>query len=173
MALLTAGWPLLNATVTDSRPLARGTALRIGPGGANSAVVRVGHGWSMRPAESNPARGYSLRRGAATVSVAYVAIADRSAVPRLWNGLRAILRISRPGLRLGPTTVITSSQGRAGRTGVVTSRATVGAATIFVGPSGTFAIEIIALAPRNAPGVAALAQTRMLDRSLLFPAGQR
>ena len=173
MALLTAGWPLLNTTVSDSQPLAAGAALRIGPGGANSAVVRVGHGWSMRPAESNPARSYSLRRGAATATVAYVAMADRSAVPRLWKGLRAILRIESPGLRLGSPTPVTSSQGRAGKTGAVTSRRTVGAATIYVGPSRTFAILIIVLAPRNARGVAALAPTRMFVRSVLFPAAQR
>src|SRR5262249_2184896 len=67
MALLTVGWPLLTSAVTDKLPLAGGTALRIGPAGPNSAVLRVGPGWSMRPAESNPARGYSLRRGAAAV----------------------------------------------------------------------------------------------------------
>jgi len=173
MALLTAGWPLLNSAVSDNLPLPRGAALRIGPGGPNSAVIRVGPGWSLRPAESNSARGYSLRRGTATVSIAYVSLAERSQAPLLWNGLRTILRIRSPGLRLGSPRAVTTRQGRSGLTGALTSRGTAGAATIFVGPSGTFAIEEIVLAPRNPRGVAALAAIRVFVRSLVFPAAPR
>jgi hypothetical protein len=173
IALLTAGWPLLDSAVSDNLPLPRGSALRIGPGGRNSAVVRVGPGWSLRPAESNSARGYALRRGAASWSIAYVSLAERSQAPRLWDGLRALLRIRSPGLRLGSPGAITSRQGRAGLTGPVTSRGTAGAATIFVAPSGTFAIEMIALAPRNSRGEAALAAVRMFVRSVVFPAASQ
>jgi len=173
MALLTVGWPLLNSAVSDNLPLARLTALRIGPVGANSAVVKVGPGWSLRPAESSPARGYSLRRGAAAVSIAYVSLANRSQAPRLWDGLRAIVRLRNPGLRLGSPRAITSRQGRAGLTGPLTSCRTAGAATIFVGPSGIFAIQMIVLAPRNPRGAAALAAIRTFVRSLVFPAAPR
>ena len=173
MALLTAGWPLVNSAVSDNLPLAPGAALRIGPGGPESAVVRVGPGWSLRPAESNSARGYALRRGAVTASIAYVSLAERAQAPQLWDGLRAILRIRNPGLRLGSPRAITSRQGRAGLTGPLTSRGTAGAATIFVGPSGTFAIEMIGLVPRNQGGEAALAAVRTFVRSLVFPAAPR
>jgi hypothetical protein len=173
MAVLTAGWPVLNSAVSDNLPLAGGTAIRIGPGGPNSAAVRVGRGWSLRPAESNPARGYSLRRGAAAVSIAYVRLASRSQAPRLWDGLRAILRIRDPGLRLGAPSAITSRQGRTGLTGALTSRGAAGAATIFVGPSGIFAIQMIVLAPRNPHGEAALDAIGMFVRSLVFPAAPR
>lgn len=174
MVLLTGGWPLLNSAVSDNLTLARASALRIGPGGADVAVVRVGPGWSLRPAETNPARGYySLRRGPAAVSIAYVTMAERSAAPLLWGGLRAILRLRSPGLMLGSPTAITSSQGRPGVTGALTSRGTVGAATIFVAPSRTFAIQMIVLAPRNARGAAALAGLRTFVRSLVFPAAPR
>lgn len=173
MALLTAGWPLLNSAVSDNLPLSSGAALRVGPGGANSAVVRVGPGWSLRPAESNSTRGYLLRHGAATVSIAYESLAERSQAPRLWDGLRAILRIRSAGLRLGSPRAITSRQGRAGLTGALISRGTTGDATIFVGPSGTFEILMIELAPRSPGGVAALAAIRMFVRSLVFPAAPR
>ena len=173
MALLTAGWPLLNSAVSDNLPLSRGAALRIGPGRPNSATVRVGPGWSLRPAESNSARGYSLRLGAASVTIAYVSLAERSQAKLLWDGLRAILRIRSPGLRLGSPRAITSRQGRAGRTGTLTSRGAAGAATIFVAPSGTFAIEMIAIAPRNPGGAVALAVIRIFMRSLVFPAAPR
>src|SRR5258708_2103113 len=166
MALLTAGWPLLNSAVSDNLLLSRGAALRIGPGGPNSATLRVGQGWSLRPAESDPARGYSLRRGAASLSIAYVSLAERSQAPLLWDGLRAILRIRNPGLRLGSPEAMTSRQGRPGLTGALTSRGAAGAATIFVGPAGTFAIEMIVLAPRSPGGAAALAAIRIFVRSL-------
>ena len=170
MTVLTAGWPLLNSAVSDNLPLAQGAAIRIGAAGAHSAVVRVDRGWSLRPAESNPTQGYLLHRGAATVSIAYVSLASRSQAPRLWDGLRAILRLRSPALKIGEPTVITSRQGRAGLTGAVASRNTAGAATIFVGPSGTFAIRLIVLVPRNARGAAALAATGKLVRSVVFPA---
>jgi hypothetical protein len=173
MALLTAGWPLLNTAVSDKLPLTRGAALRIGPGGPNSATLRVGPGWSLRPAESNQARGYSLRRGAASLSIAYVTLAERSEAPLLWDGLRAILRIRSPGLRLGSPAAITSIQGRAGLTGTLTSRGAAGAAAIFVGPAGTFAIEVIGLAPWSPGGAAAIAAIRIVIRSLVFPAAPR
>ncbi len=173
MALLTAGWPLLNSAVSDNLLLSRGAALRIGPGGPNSATLRVGQGWSLRPAESDPARGYSLRRGAASLSIAYVSLAERSQAPLLWDGLRAILRIRNPGLRLGSPEAMPSMQGRPGLTGALTSRGAAGAATIFVGPAGTFAIEMIVLAPRSPGGAAALAAIRIFVRSLIFPAVPR
>jgi hypothetical protein len=173
MALLTAGWPLLNSAVSDNLPLSSGAALRIGPGGPDSATLRVGPGWSLRPAESDPARGYSLRRGAATLSIAYVSLAERSEAPLLWHGLQAILRIRNPGLRLGSPGAITSTQGRAGLTGALTSRGAAGAAAIFVGPAGTFAIEMIGLAPRSAGGAAAIAAIRIFMRSLIFRAVPR
>ena len=136
-------------------------------------MVRVDRGWSLRPAESNPTQGYLLHRGAATVSIAYVSLTSRSQAPRLWDGLRAILRLRSPALKIGAPTVITSRQGRAGLTGAVASRSTAGAATIFVGPSGTFAIQLLVLVPRNARGAAALAAAGKLVRSVVFPAAPR
>jgi hypothetical protein len=174
MTLLTAGWQLLDSTIADNAALARAAALRIGPTGPDSAVVTVGRGWSMRTAESNPARGYySLRRGAAAVSVAYVNLAGRAQATGLWAGLRAILRVRNPGISLSSPMVITSRQGRPGMTGTLASASDVGAATIFVGPSRTFAIQLIVLAPRTAPGEAALAAAEGFVRSLMFPAGPR
>jgi hypothetical protein len=172
MTLLTAGWQLLNLTVSDNLALTRAATFRIGPSGPDSAIVTVGPGWSMRTTESNPARGYfSLRSGPAAVSVAYLSLAGRVQAAGLWAGLRAVLRIRNPGLTLGSPTAVTSHQGRAGLTGALTSARNVGAATIFVGPSRTFAIQLIVLAPRTARGEAALASTGRFVRSLIFPAG--
>ncbi len=172
MTLLTGGWQLLNSTVSDNLALARAATFRIGPSGPNSAIVTVGRGWSMRTTESNPALGYySLRRGAAAVSIAYVNLAGRAQAAGLWGGLRAILRVRSPGLNLGSPALITSRQGRTGMSGALTSASNVGAATIFVGPSRTFAIQLVVLAPRTARGEAALATAERFVRSLIFPAG--
>jgi hypothetical protein len=174
MTLLTAGWQLLDSTVSDNLALARAAAVRIGPAGPDSAIVAIGRGWSMRTAESNPARGYySLRLGAAAVSIAYVNLAGRAQATGLWAGLRAILRVRSPGLSLSSPTVITSRQGRPGMTGTLASASNIGAATIFVGPSRTFAIQLIVLAPRTALGEAALAAAGGFVRSLMFPAEPR
>ena len=173
MALLTAGWPLLNSAVADKKPLAAGSALRIGPAGTDSAEITVGPDWSLLPAESNASQRYILRRGAATVSISYLSLVSRFQAPRLWDGMREMLGITHPGASLGAPSVITSSQGRTGMTGAVTSRRHVGAVTLFVGPSGTFAIAMIVLAPRNGRGAAMVAAVRMYARSLRFPAAPR
>jgi hypothetical protein len=172
MVLLTAGWPLLNALVADKQVVAAGTALQIGPGGLNSASVRVGPQWSLRPAESNPREGYVLSRGAVAVSIEYVTLehAEREAV--IWGGLRQVLRVSHPGVSLGPPKAVTSSQGREGRTAMLTSTRSIGAVAVFVAPSGTYAIQMIVLAPRGVSPIAAGA-TRQFLRTLRFPAEPR
>jgi hypothetical protein len=172
MVLLTAGWPLLNALVADKQVIASGTALRIGPGALDSASVRVGPQWSLRPAESNPRQGYVLSRGAVAVSIEYVTLehAEREAV--IWGGLRQVLRVSHPGVSLGPPKAVTSSQGRDGRTAPLTSTRSTGAVTVFVAPSGTYAIQMIVLAPRGASSIA-VGATRQFLRTLRFPAEPR
>jgi hypothetical protein len=172
MVLLTAGWPLLNALVADKQKLAAGASLRVGPGGPNSASVTLGPGWTLRPAESDPARAYLLRRGAVTVSISYVSLAGTYHAAGIWSGLRRVFRVSHPGVRLGKPAAVTSGQGRPGLSATATGPHSDGDVTNFVGPSGTYAIQIIALAPRYAKPVAA-ALSLLLIRSLRFAAAAR
>ena len=74
VVLLTAGWPLLNTLVANELKVPAGTALRIGPSGPDSASVRVGPHWIMRPAQSDPSQTYVLARGDVTVSISYLAL---------------------------------------------------------------------------------------------------
>jgi len=172
MVLLTAGWPLLNAVVADKQQLAAGASLRVGPGGPNSASVRVGSGWTLRPAESDPRQGYLLRRGAVTVSIDYVALTGTYRTTGIWSGLRRVFRVSNPGIRLGTPRAVTSGQGRAGLIATAIGARSEGNVTAFVGPSGTYAIQIVVLAPRYAKPVVAAAAL-LLIRSLRFPAAPR
>jgi len=172
MVLLTAGWPLLNARVADSQQVAAEAALRIGPSGPNSASVRVGPGWTMRPAESDPRQGYLLRHGAVTVSIGYLTLTGTYHAAGIWGGLRRVFRVSNPGIRLGTPAAVISGQGLAGLSATATGARTAGNMAAFVGPPGTYAIQIVVLAPRYARQVAAAA-TLLLIRSLRFPAAAR
>jgi len=172
MALLTAGWPLLNAVVADKQTVAAGASLRIGPSGPNSASIRVGPGWIMRPAESDPRQGYLLHRGAVIISIGYVTLTGTYRAAGIWSGLRRVFRVSNPGISLGTPAAVSSGQGRAGISAAATGPRTVGNVTAFVGPSGTYAIQIVVLAPRYARHVA-VAASLLLIRSLRFPAAPR
>ena len=172
MALLTAGWPLLNAAIADKQPLAAGASLRVGPGGRNSADVRIGADWTLRPAQSDPRQGYLLRRGAVTVSIGYVSLAGDEHAAGIWSGLRRVFRVTNPGVRPGTPSVVTTRQGLPGQSAIATGAGAYGIVTDFVGPSGTYAIRIVVLAPRHAKSLTA-ATSLLLVRSLRFPAASR
>jgi hypothetical protein len=148
MALLTAGWPLLNMTVSNSRPLRAGHSLMIGPGGAFVARLTVGRGFRLLPAQSNPRQQYSMRVGAAQLNVSSVSLPGPTSARRLWAGLRQVLSLSHPGTTLGRLTTMTSAHGQPAVTGSITSKSKAGLAAVFVAPTGKFAVDIVMLAPR-------------------------
>jgi hypothetical protein len=171
MALLTAGWPLLNSAVANQHPLAAGSRLTVGTS-PSSAVVTLGPGWSMLSAQSNPMQGYVLQRGSLELSITHLALVNRGKAPQLWQGLREILSLSNPGSRLSRPAIITTSQGVHAITGVVTTPRLIGTATIFPGPSGNFGIAMVALGPRRlSPAIRAAAHR--VTVSLMFPVHSR
>lgn len=167
MALLTAGWPLVNAMVADRQPLAGGSKLIIGSGTRNSAVVTVGRGWSVLPEESNPVQGYLLRRGPVELSILHVDLVNSSQVARLWSGVRRILLVSSPSARLGAPVFFRTARGLPGLSGAITTARKVGTATIVPGPSRQFAIVMLVLAPRGTHLVMRVAGARVVG-SLRF-----
>jgi hypothetical protein len=168
MALLTAGWPLLNASVADSQPLAPRASLRVGPSGPDSASVTVGQGWFVRPAETDPSQTYMLRRGAVAVSIGYVSLAGRYQAAAVWDGLLRVFLVTNPGVSLGQPAAATTGQGRKGLSAAAESGRLAGVVSAFVGPSGMYAIQIVVLASRSARPVAE-ADSSELIRSLRFP----
>jgi hypothetical protein len=158
MALLTAGWPLLNSAVANRQPLAAGSRLTIGTSPASSAVITVGRGWYIQPAQSNPRQEYVLRKDGLLLAITHISLVDRSQVPRIWQGMRQILAVTNPGSELSkPVTIGTAHRLRA-FTGAVTGRRLVGTITVFTGPSREFAIVLLVLAsPRASPALRAAA----------------
>jgi hypothetical protein len=171
MILLTAGWPLLNLAAADRHRVSAGTTISVGTSAAASARITIGPGWSVLPAESDPRQGYSLERGAVTVRISYVNLVENAQRSRLWAGLRQLLRLDDAGLRLGRPVPTTTAQGLRGVTGSLSDKNLAGAAVIFPGPSGRFAIEMVVLGPRHAHlGVAA---AERMSKSLRFGAAPR
>ena len=168
MVALTAGWPLLNLTVSDNQPVAAGERLSVGPDSAHSARFTVGTDWSVLSSESDPKRAYSLRRGGMDMTVTYVTVPSSSRADRLWSGLRDILRVSSAAFRLGRPAPVKDPQGAEGISGVVTENGREGTATIYPDLSEGFAIEMVMLAPRSATA-ASRAAARQVIRSIRFP----
>jgi hypothetical protein len=172
MAVLTAGWPLINLAVSDNRRITANTRLMVGPSHRDSAQVTVGPGWLMQSAQSNPHMAYSLRRGPVTVSIAYVYLLSRGEARDLYSGMREVIQISHPGATMSAPRQITSARGFKGSAGVVTSSRMAGTAAVFAYPSREFAIEMVVLAPRRT-ALANLIAAQRIVHSLIFPAAPR
>jgi hypothetical protein len=123
----------------------------------------------VRPAETNPSQGYLLRRGAVAISIGYVSLLGRQQVAGLWDGLRRVFLVTNPGVSLGQPVAVSSGQGRKGLSATAASARSAGVVSVFAGPSGTYAIQIVVLAPHSAR-LAAGADSSQLVRSLRFPA---
>jgi hypothetical protein len=170
MALLTAGWPLLNQIVADTRPLAAGSSLTIGPGGTVSARMIIGHGWRLMQAESNPRKRYLLRAGPALLDASTVSLPAPVTDAELWAGMRQLLRVTHSGVTVGRMTPFISPTGQAGLTGPVAGGADAGTATIFIAPADLAALEVVVLAPRS-DADRVEAATRLLIQSVTFLSG--
>jgi hypothetical protein len=165
MAVLTVGWPLINIAVPNRRTLTSGTILTLGPSQADLARLTVGPGWSMVPSQTDPRLDYVLRRGHVELAISYVALIDRAQTAHLWTGLRQVMEVSNPGVRLGRPSAFKTAQGRRGAQGALASSTDIGTAAVVGNPSGTFAVEMVLVSPRRASR-ANLAAARELMRSL-------
>lgn len=168
MALLTAGWPLLDKAVADQHPLAAGSRLTVGAS-PSSGVVTVGSGWSLLSAQSNPTQGYLLQRGSLDLSIMHVGLVNRAQLPQMWQGLVRILSVSNPGVRLSKPALMTTRRGAHAITGMVTGRRLTGTATIVRSPSGNFGIAMVTLAPHRTSLALRAAALRVMV-SLMFTA---
>jgi hypothetical protein len=167
MALLTAGWPLLNAAVANRQPLPGGARLTIGSGASGSATVTVGPGWSVQPAQSNGTQEYRLRNAAVVVDIRHLSLVDRHQVPRLWGGMRQVLAVIDPGARLSKPVSFTAAHELPALTGRISSLPLVGTVTIVPAPARDFAIGMVVLAPRGTSR-ARLAAAHRIIISLMF-----
>jgi hypothetical protein len=149
MAVLTAGWPLLNTAVANRQALASGARVTVGPGSASSGTVTVGRGWYVQPEQSNPAVLYILRKSAVALYIRHISLASRQPLGSMWTGMRQVLAVTLPGASLGAPLTIMTIHGIGAITGTVSDARLVGTATIVPGPSRKFAIAMVVLAPRH------------------------
>jgi hypothetical protein len=171
MATLTAGWPLLSRAVSNHHRLAPNTTLILGPSQSAAAAFTVGPGWSLMTAQTDPRQDYALRRGPVELTINYVSLLNGRQAIDLWPGLRQILRITHPGVSLGRPRIFTTSSGRAGLTGTLSSASSFGTATVVTAASHDFAVEMILLAARHSPLLNLIAAQRIL-LSLHMPVPQ-
>jgi hypothetical protein len=170
MAVLTAGWPLLNRAVSDHRRLAPNTRLAIGPSHKNGAIVTLGPGWTMRAGETNPRLVYTLQRGPLILSITYATLINNRQIDDLWAGLREVVQVGHPGATLSVPVSVRTIHGSAGDIGLVKAPDLVGTASVFAGPSRRYAIEMIVAEPKGAARLNLVAAQRIM-RSLIFPSG--
>jgi hypothetical protein len=172
MALLTAGWPLLNSAVANRQRLASGATITVGSGPASSGTVTVGSGWYARPEQSNPIQEYVLTKGAVVLDIRHVSLVNRQHVAGIWGGMREVLSVTHPGFTLrAPVTVWTARRMMA-ITGAVFGPHMAGTATVVPGPSREFAIAMLVLAPRGTNRTL-IASAHRVVLSLLFSAPDR
>ena len=167
---LAVGWPLISQAVSDTRPVAAGQPLTIGPAGDRSATFTPGPDWDIRSAETNSVLRWSLSDGPVDVTVLYVVLILPSQAGRLWPGLQAILQVGDGSAQLGRPATVTSAAGAQELTGPVTAQGWAGQVAVFPRPGADFAIEIVSVAP-TPDRAAAQAATALVARSLRFPAG--
>jgi hypothetical protein len=169
MAVLTAGWPLLNRVVSDHSRLAASTRLAIGPSHKNGAIVTVGPGWTLRASETNPRLAYTLQRGPVILSITYATLINNRQAGDLWAGLRDVVQIGHPGATLSAPVSVRTINGSAGDIGLVRSPDLAGTASVFAGPTRQYAIEMVIAAPKGSPRLNLVAAQRIMQ-SLVFPA---
>lgn len=167
MALLTAGWPLLNSAVADRQPLPAGAKVTVGSGRASSGTVTVGPGWYVKPEQSNPALEYVLSNGGIVIDIRDVAFVNSRQLPLMWRGMRQILSVTHPGYGLSQLIRTTTIHGMQAFTGAVSGPLLAGTVIIVPGPSREFAIAMVVLAPHRASAVLRAAARRVV-LSLMF-----
>jgi hypothetical protein len=172
IVVLTAGWPLVSATVAGHQPVAAGTTVTVGPSGTESGRVTVGPGWSVLTASSNPQQYYSFSRGALRLTVRYVSLARVGERGPLFKGMRQILRIGYPGVTAGRPQVLITAAGDHGLTASLSGAGHTGQAAVVAAPTQPFAIEMVLLGPPSTVRAVRAAGLPVI-RSLRFPAAPR
>lgn len=167
MAVLTAGWPLINLAVSDNSRIAANSSLEVGPSSQNAARVTVGPGWSMLSAQSNPHRGYVLQRGGVEVSITYVRLISHDHAAGLFTGMRQLVRMLHPDAELSRPRDVTTVHDYEGDLGTVRGPDLSGTASVFTDSGRNFAIEMFVIAPRRTVRANLIAAQRIV-RSLLF-----
>jgi hypothetical protein len=149
MAMLTAGWPLLDSTVANRQPLAAGAKVTVGSGPRTSGTVTVGPGWYVQSAQSNPLHQYVLSQDGVVLVIRPVSLVGSRQVTFVWLGMRQILSVTNPGTELSEPVITRTDHGMRALTGRISGLGLIGMVTIVLSPSKAFAIGMVILATRG------------------------
>jgi hypothetical protein len=172
MALLTAGWPLLDSAVPNRQPLAAGAKVTVGSGPGSSGTVTVGPGWYVQPALSIPTQNFVLTKDGVVLDIRHVALVDSFQMAFAWLGMRQVLSLTHPGTELSEPAHTTTGHGRHALIGTISGPGLIGMAAVVPGPSREFAIAMVMLAPHGTSRALIEAARRIL-LSLTFTAPSR
>ena len=171
IVLLTAGWPLLNTSISNRQRVAANSTLIVGPNHPNVAMVTLGRGWSLLADQTDPRQNYALRRGAIALKISFVTLMGGNQTAHLWAGLREVEQFNSPGISLTGPRPIRTGQGCEGETGSLAGNGMSGIATIVAKPSSNIAVEVIMLTRRPVSPVN-LALAKRIIHSLRFTAAR-
>ncbi|GAA1098373.1 hypothetical protein [Nocardiopsis composta] len=151
IALLTAGWPAVDAAVADAVPVPPGRPVQVGAGHVPPASIELGPGWSLHEGQSRDGENYLFARGPVELRLSTVGPATPATPDRLWDGLRRTVRVDDPTARLGEPQPITSAHGAEGRTGPMRGDTASGSAAVFRSPGGEVAVQLVLAAGPGTP----------------------
>ncbi len=166
VAVLTAGWALVNAGLPQTEDLAAGQNITLGSGDGYEASMSVDDGWELDTGSSAQGERYVLTKGPVNLQVRVVTPVARASATELWEGMREIVRVGDASAALGEPKPVTSEGGAEGLTGDLHVQQRTGTATVFPSPGGDFAVQTQAIGADATP--AELADAEQLVQSIRF-----
>lgn len=145
VAVLAAGWPLVNALLPGSEPVASGSPVTVGSGGGYRASLTFPQdGWFLDAGASQAGQTYRFDRGPVRLTLnAVTPVTDPPpSAEELWDGMRRIARAGESSARLSDPEAIATEDGAEGLTGTLKSDSQQGAAVVYPSPDGFFAVEM-------------------------------
>lgn len=167
IALLTGGWTLVSAPLSDTEPVSAGTSLEVGPGGVAEVTVADG-GWQLSRAATDLDEIYALTRGDVDLSIRHVPLLSEPSPEELWSAFQKTVRAS--GGTLGEPSAMTTQSGQSGQSGSLQQEERSGTAYAVPAPDGTFAVEFTVLGGSDA-AAADLSSAEQVVPSLTFQDG--
>jgi len=165
IALITAGWPVINSWISDRQDLPDGTVLRIGSGTERATVRLSGSGWQVSKSQSDPLRSYDLRHGAVQLTIDYASLLSAKDARNVWAGATRLVEVS--GGRVGTVEKTHTRRDVPGQTATLVQQGDLGRLTTYVAPDKMYALQFVELGPTDAP-VADRAAAQAVVRDVTF-----
>lgn len=158
IALLTGGWPLLDAVLPETEPLPAGHRLVLEPaaraddGRSPHAVLTVpDEGWTLSHTAPTSGTRYQLNRGDLRLTARYVPLEGQEEADDLWSGLRRVARVSDAGATLSDPEPVRTERDVEGQTGTLQQDGCRGSVTALYAEDRTAALAVTVLSCATDP----------------------